>query len=40
MIKIIIGYAFPVPGQKPDGGRRFSNPVNPFGHAATRTFQP
>ncbi|MBW7969379.1 hypothetical protein [Bradyrhizobium sp. BR 10289] len=35
------GYAFPVPGQKPDGNTGMSSgPVNPFIHAATRTLQP
>ncbi|MDN4984344.1 hypothetical protein KUL72_35355 [Bradyrhizobium arachidis] len=41
VVKTIIGYAFPVPGQKPDGNTRMgSGPVNPFTHAATRGFQP
>jgi hypothetical protein len=41
VVKTIIGYAFPVPGQKSDGNTRMSNgPVNPFTHAATRSFQP
>jgi hypothetical protein len=41
VIKTIIGYAFPVPGQKSDDvGRAKSGPVNPFTHAATRSFQP
>ena len=41
VIKTIIGYAFPVPGQKPDTNTRMSSgPVNPFTHAATRGFQP
>lgn len=40
VVKSIIGYAFPVPDQKPDGGGRVSSPVNPFSHAATRIFQP
>jgi len=41
VVKTIIGYAFPVPGQKPDGNTRMSSgPVNPFAHAAARSFQP
>ncbi|MDA9432632.1 hypothetical protein [Bradyrhizobium sp. CCBAU 51627] len=40
VVKTIIGYAFPVPGQKPDGGDRVRGPVNPFTHAAVRGFQP
>jgi hypothetical protein len=41
VIKTIIGYAFPVPGQKPDANTRMnSGPVNPFTHAASRSFQP
>ncbi|WP_245502045.1 hypothetical protein [Bradyrhizobium guangzhouense] len=41
VVKTIIGYAFPVPGQKPDGSTRMSSgPVNPFTHAAARSFQP
>lgn len=39
VVKTIIGYAFPVPGQKPDT-RMSSGPVNPFTHAAARAFQP
>jgi hypothetical protein len=41
VVKTIIGYAFPVPGQKSDGNTRMSSgPVNPFTHAAARSFQP
>ena len=41
VVKTIIGYAFPVPGQKSDADTRMSSgPVNPFIHAATRSFQP
>ena len=41
VVKTIIGYAFPVPGQKSDGNARMSSgPVNPFTHAAARSFQP
>lgn len=41
VVKTIIGYAFPVPGQKSDGNTRTSGgPVNPFTHAAARSFQP
>lgn len=41
VIKTIIGYAFPVPGQRSDGNTRMSSgPVNPFVHAAARSFQP
>ncbi|WP_249125486.1 hypothetical protein [Bradyrhizobium manausense] len=41
VVKTIIGYAFPVPGQKADGNTRTSSgPVNPFIHAAARGFQP
>jgi len=40
VVKTIIGYAFPVPGQKPDADTRMSGPVNPFTHAAARSFQP
>lgn len=41
VVKTIIGYAFPVPGQKSDSNPRMSSgPVNPFTHAAVRTFQP
>lgn len=41
VVKTIIGYAFPVPGQKPDANTRMSSgPVNPFIHAAARGFQP
>lgn len=41
VVKTIIGYAFPVPGQKPDASTRMSSgPVNPFIHAAARGFQP
>jgi len=41
VVKTIIGYAFPVPGQTADGNTRISSgPVNPFTHAAARTFQP
>lgn len=41
VVKTIIGYAFPVPGQKPDANPRMSSgPVNPFIHAAARGFQP
>jgi hypothetical protein len=41
VVKTIIGYAFPVPGQKPDANTRMSSgPVNPFTHAAARGFQP
>jgi len=41
VIKTIIGYAFPVPGQTSDDfGRASSGPVNPFTHAAARSFQP
>ncbi|SFI93910.1 hypothetical protein [Bradyrhizobium sp. Gha] len=40
VVKTIIGYAFPVPGQKPEGSYRMSGPVNPFTHAAVRGFQP
>ena len=41
VVKTIIGYAFPVPGQKSDGNARTSSgPVNPFTHAAARSFQP
>jgi len=39
VVKTIIGYAFPVPGQKPET-RMSSGPVNPFTHSAARTFQP
>ena len=41
VVKTIIGYAFPVPGQRSDGNTRMSSgPVNPFIHAAARNFQP
>ena len=41
VVKTIIGYAFPVPGQKPDASTRMSSgPVNPFLHAAARAIQP
>ena len=40
VVKTIIGYAFPAPGQKPDADTRMSGPVNPFTHAAARSFQP
>jgi hypothetical protein len=41
VVKSIIGYAFPVPGQKPSADAHRSNgPVNPFAHAAARSFQP
>jgi hypothetical protein len=41
VVKTIIGYAFPVPGERPDGNTRMSSgPVNPFTHAAARAFQP
>lgn len=41
VVKTIIGYAFSVPGQKPDASTRMSSgPVNPFIHAAARGFQP
>lgn len=41
VVKTIIGYAFPVPGQKPDAdGRISSGPVNPFNHAAMHGYQP
>ncbi len=41
VVKTIVGYAFPVPGQKPDANAHMnSGPVNPFAHAATRNFQP
>ncbi|WP_246774082.1 hypothetical protein [Bradyrhizobium diazoefficiens] len=41
VVKTIIGYAFSVPGQKPDANMRMSSgPVNPFIHAAARGFQP
>jgi len=40
VVKTIIGYAFPVPGQKSDADTRMSGPVNPFTHAAARSFQP
>lgn len=41
VVKTIIGYAFPVPGQKPDADAHMSTgPVNPFAHAAARNFQP
>ena len=41
VIKTILGYAFPVPGSKPDVGERSSGgPVNPMSHASTRSQQP
>jgi len=41
VVKTIIGYAFPVPGQTSDSNTRTSSgPVNPFTHAAARSFQP
>jgi hypothetical protein len=41
VVKTIIGYAFPVSGQKPDANSRTtSGPVNPFTHAAVRGVQP
>ena len=41
VVKTIIGYAFPVAGQKSEGdAHRSSGPVNPFAHAAARNFQP
>ena len=41
VVKTIIGYAFPVPGQKSDGNARMSSgPVNPFTHATARSLQP
>lgn len=41
VVKTIIGYAFSVPGQKPDANMQMSSgPVNPFIHAAARGFQP
>ena len=41
VIKTILGYAFPVPGSKPDAGERSSGgPVNPMSHASTRSQQP
>ena len=40
VVKTIVGYAFPVPGQKLDADTRMSGPVNPFTHAAARSFQP
>ena len=41
VVKTIIGYAFPVPGTKPDAtAHTSSGPVNPFAHAYARSFQP
>lgn len=41
VVKTIIGYALPVPGQKSDANARMgSGPVNPFAHASARPFQP
>ena len=41
VVKTIIGYAFPVPGQATDASTRMSSgPFNPFVHSAARNFQP
>jgi hypothetical protein len=41
VIKTIVGYAFPVPGGKPDAGERTAaGPVNPMAHASARFLQP
>jgi len=41
VIKTILGYAFPVPGSKPDAGERSAGgPVNPMSHTAARLQQP
>jgi hypothetical protein len=41
VVKTIIGYAFPPPGQTSDANARMnSGPVNPFSHPYTKTFQP
>jgi hypothetical protein len=40
VIKTILGYAFPVPGSKPDADERSGGPVNPMSHASTRSQQP
>jgi len=41
VVKSIIGYAFPVPGQKSvTNAPANSGPVNPFTHASARSFQP
>jgi len=42
VVKTIVGYAFPVPGGKPDVSERVANagPVNPMARASTRPYQP
>jgi len=42
VVKTIVGYAFPVPGGKPDASERVANagPVNPMARASTRPYQP
>ncbi len=40
VLKMILGYAFPVPGGNPDAGERASGPVNPMSHTTLRQFQP
>jgi hypothetical protein len=41
VVKTIVGYAFPVPGAKPDASERAaSGPVNPMARSSTRLAQP
>ena len=41
VIKTILGYAFPVPGSKPDASERgAAGPINPMSHPSTRSQQP
>jgi hypothetical protein len=40
-IKTTVGYAFPVPGGRPDAGEpTAAGPVNPMAHASVRFLQP
>ena len=41
VVKSIVGYAFPVPGNNSNAEERTSvGPVNPMAHASFRNFQP
>lgn len=41
VVKAILGYAFPVPGDSSSGSLQTSaGPINPMAHPSTRTFQP